>query len=222
MVKYIASSRNKKLSVIKDAFAGKGPFADKIKKSFRPTTFLCNSLGKPIYYEGTYSYEKHREAYERAKMWMPSVVGGKLIWKPNPNLRPFTRLFDAKPDLDIVQDELTPKPKTTHKTLWCRGMPPMQVGMIGEFKGQKAIVTGKGFKQTTRRKLVGIGDPENILFEPKEITMLGSYQEKIEKPTWTIQTKDATHEIYNNSRWFKRKNCIIKDFNPTVHLKKYL
>lgn len=222
MVKYKASSRNKKLSVIKDAFVGKGPFADIIKRTFRPTTFLCNSLGKPIYYEGEYDYKKHRQAYERAKMWMPSVVGGKLIWKPNPNIRPFTRLFDARPDLDLIEEELAPKPKTTHKTLWCRGMPPMQVGMIGEFKGETAIITGKSFKVTTKRKLVGIGDPENIMFEPKEIKMLGSYQEEVEKPTWIIQTKDATHEIYNNSRWFKRKNRIIKDFNPKVHLKKYL
>ena len=101
-------------------------------------------------------------------------------------------------------------------------MPPMQVGMIGEFKGETAIVTGKGFKVTTKRKLVGIGDPENIMFEPQKVHMLGSYQEEVEKPTWTIQTKDATHEIYNNSRWFKRKNMIIKDFNPKIHLKKYL
>ena len=132
------------------------------------------------------------------------------------------RLFNAKPNLDIIKDELTPKPQTTHKTLWCRGMPPVQVGMIGEFKGQKAIVTGKSFKITTKKKLIGIGDPENIMFEPKEVHMLGSYLEEVEKPTWTIQTKNGTHEIYNNSRWFKRKNCIIKDFNPKVHLKKYL
>ena len=153
---------------------------------------------------------------------MPSVVEGKLIWKSNPNLRPFTRLFDAKPDLDIIEEELAPKPEATHTTLWCRGMPPMQVGMIGEFKGETAIVTGKGFKVSTRRKLVGIGDPENIMFEPKEIKMLGSYQEEVKKPTWTIQTKSGTHEIYNNSRWFKRKNKVIQDFNPKVHLKKYL
>ena len=151
MVKYIESSRNKKLSVIRDAFNGKGPFADAIRKSFRPTTFLCNSVGKPIYYKGAYNYEKHREAYERAKMWMPSIVDDKLIWKPNPNLRPFSRLIDPRPDLDIIRDELAPKPKGTHKTLWCRGMPPMQVGMIGDFKGQKAIVTGKKFKLTTKR-----------------------------------------------------------------------
>ena len=222
MVKYKPSSRNKKLSVIRDAFLGKGPFAEDIKKSFRPTTFLCNSVGKPIYYEGKYDYEKHRQAYERAKLWMPSVVEGKLMWKANPNMKPFCRLFDAKPNLNIIQDELAPKPKTTHKTLWCRGMPPMQIGMIGEFKGETAIVVGKGFKTTTRRTLVGIGDPQNIMFEPKEVSMLGSYTEEVEKPTWTIQTKSGTHEIYNNSRWFKRKNKIIKDFNPKVHLKKYL
>ena len=222
MVKYIASSRNKNLSVVTDAFAGKGPFADTIRKTFRPTTFLCNSRGKPVYYEGEYDYEKHRQAYERAKRWMPSIVDGKLIWKPNPNLRPFRRLIDARPNLDIVDEEKTPKPSTTHTTLWYRGAPPMQVGMIGEFKGQKAIVTGKKFKVTTRRKLVGIGDPENLFLKPKEIHMLGSYREEIRKPTWTVQTKDATHEIYNNSRCFKRKNCIIKDFNPTIHLKKYL
>ena len=222
MVKYKASRRNKNLSVIKEAFLGRGPFAEDIKKSFRHTTFLCNSVGKPIYYEGEYDYKKHRQAHERAKLWMPSVVEGKLIWKANPNLRPFARLFDAKPDLDIIKDELAPKPETTHTTLWCRGMPPMQVGMIGEFKGETAIVTGKGFKRITRRKLVGIGDPENIMLKPREIKMLGSYQEEIQKPTWAIQTKSATHEIYNNSRWFKRKNKVIKDFNPKVHLKKYL
>lgn len=224
MVKFIPSSRNSKLSVIKDGFKGKGPFAIEIKKSFPKTKFLCNSKGKPIYYDGEYSYERHLKAYERAKLWMPSVVDGKLIWKQNPNMKPFRQLFDAKPNLNIVKDELRKKPPSTHRTLWNRGVPPMQVGMIGEFKGQTAIVTGKGFKKSTRRRVIGLGDPENLFLdlEQAKLDMLGVYREEVDKPTWTIETKEGTQEIYNNSRWFKRKNLVIMDFDPKKHLKKYL
>jgi len=224
MVKYIPSSRNKRISVIKDAFGGKGPFATKIKKSFPKTTFLCNSVGKPIYYDGAYSYTKHLEAYERAKMWMPSIVDGELCWKKNRNMKPFCRLFDAKPDLNIVDEELRTKPPSTHRTLWNRGVPPMQVGMVGEFKGETAIVTSKGFKTTKRRRVVGLGDPENIFLsaDAAAVELLGVYTEEVDKPTWTIETRAGTTEIFNNSRWFKRKNCIIQDFNPKKHLKKYL
>ena len=58
--------------------------------------------------------------------------------------------------------------------------------------------------------------------EDAEIDLLGAYTEETEKPTWTVQTATAVHVIYNNSRWFKRKNCIIKDFDPKIHIKKYL
>ena len=74
MVKHIPSSRNKHLSAIKEGFLGKGPYADDIKKSFARTKYLCNSLGKLVYYEGEYDYKQHKQAYERAKMWMPSIV----------------------------------------------------------------------------------------------------------------------------------------------------
>ena len=225
MVKLIPSSRNKKLSVIKQAFLGHGPFAADIRHKFSDTKFLCNSVGKPIYYEGQYSYTQHKKAYERAKLWMPSVSkDGSVEWKQNPNMKPFSRLLDAKPDLDLVDEEMFVKPQPTHRTLWNRGVPPMQIGMIGEFKGEKAIVTSKGFKTTKRRKLIGIGDPQNLFLsaEHADIEFLGAYTEETVKPTWTVQTSTGTHEIYNNSRWFKRKNCVIKDFDPDKHLKKYL
>jgi len=225
MVKLIPSSRNKKLSAIKDAFLGKGPFAADVRSKFPATKFLCNSHGKPIYYEGPYDYKSHRRAYERAKLWMPSVSNeGVVVWKQNPNMKPFGRLLDAKPDLDLVDEEMYVKPTATHRTLWNRGVPPMQIGMIGEFKGEKAIVTSKGFKSTKRRKLIGIGDPQNLFLaaENAELNFLGSYTEETKKPTWTVQTATATHVIYNNSRWFKRKNCVIKDFDPSKHIKKYL
>jgi hypothetical protein len=222
MVKYIPSSRNKKLSAIREGFKGQGPYAAEIKKSFPPTNFLCNSKGKLIYYEGEYSYEKHLRAYDRAKLWLPSIVDGKLLWKKNPFMKPFCRLFNAKPDLDIVNDELRKKPPSTHRTLWNGAVPPMQVGMIGEFKGEPAIVTDKGFKTSKRRRVIGIGDPENIFLRVKELNMLGIYTEEIQKPTWTIATSTGTREIYNNSRCFKRKNRVIQDFDPKKHLKKYL
>lgn len=219
MVKYIPSSRNKRLCAIKDALRGKGPFAAVIQKCFPDTTFLCNSKGKLVYYEGKYCYEKHVKAYERAKMWMPYIQDGKLCWKKNPKMKPFCRLIDAKPNLNIVVH----KPKSTHRTLWNKGIPPMQVGMIGELKGETAIVTGKGFKKGKRRRVVGIGDPENMFLSLKDATdMLGVYTEEIQKPTWTVETKKGKAEIYNNSRAFKRKNRIIRDFNPKKHLKKYL
>lgn len=224
MVKYKASSRNKKLSVIKDGFKGKGPHASEIKKSFPTTNYLCNSKGKLIYYNGEYSYEKHLLAYERAKLWLPSIVDGKLQWKKNPHMKPFCRLFNAKPDLNIVNDELMKKPPSTHRTLWNGSIPPMQVGMIGEFKGEKAIVTGKGFKTSKRRRVIGIGDPENLFLsaDKAELDMLGVYTEEIQKPTWTVTTSTGTHIVYNNSRWFKRKNLVIQDFDPKKHLEKYL
>ena len=109
MVKYIASRRNKKLSVIKEGFQGKGPYALEIQKSFPPTKFLCNSRGKLIYYEGEYNYEKHLRAYDRAKLWMPCIVDGKLTWKKNPLMKPFCRLFNAQPNLNLVKET----PKTT-------------------------------------------------------------------------------------------------------------
>lgn len=96
--------------------------------------------------------------------------------------------------------------------------------MVGEYKGKTAIVTGKGFTQGTKRKVIGIGDPENIFLSIKnaQIDMLGVYTQNIQKATWNIQTKQGTHNIQNNSRFFKRKNQIIQNFNPKQHLKKYL
>lgn len=223
MVKYIASRRNKKLSVIKEGFQGKGPYALEIQKSFPTTNFLCNSRGKLIYYEGEYNYEKHLRAYDRAKLWMPSIVDGKLTWKKNPLMKPFCRLFNAQPNLNLVKD-LPKKPPSTHRTLWNGDVPPMQVGMIGEFKGETAIVTDKGFKTSKRRRVIGLGDPENIFLsaDKAKLDMLGVYTEEIQKPTWTIVTRTGTHIIYNNSRWFKRKNRVIQDFDPKKHLEKYL
>ena len=95
MVKYIPSSRNKKLSAIIEGFKGKGPYASEIKKCFPTTKYLCNSKGKLIYYEGEYNYEKHKHAYNRAKLWLPCIVDGKLVWKKNPLMKPFCRLFNA-------------------------------------------------------------------------------------------------------------------------------
>jgi len=224
MVKYIPSSRNKKLSAIIEGFKGKGPYASEIKKCFPTTKYLCNSKGKLIYYEGEYNYEKHKHAYNRAKLWLPCIVDGKLVWKKNPLMKPFCRLFNAEPDLNIVNDELMKKPPSTHRTLWNGSIPPMQVGMIGEFKGETAIVTDKGFKTSKRRRVIGIGDPENIFLsaDKAELDMLGVYTEETQKPTWTIVTSTGTHIIYNNSRWFKRKNRVILNFDPKKHLKKYL
>ena len=225
MVKLVPSSRNKKLSVIKEGFKGRGPLAADIRSKFSATTFLCNSLGKPIYYEGPYKYAAHKRAYERAKLWMPIITKeGSVVWKQNPNMKPFSRLLDPPSDLNLVDEELYVKPTATHRTLWNRGAPPMQIGMIGEFKGEKAIVIDKGFKKTKRRKLIGIGDPQNLFLsaEDAEIDLLGAYTEETIKPTWVIQTTTAKHVIYNNSRWFKRKNCVIKDFDSEKHLKKYL
>ena len=224
MVKCRPSDRNKKLSAIKDGFRGKGPFASEIKKSFPKTTFLCNSLGKPIYYKGEYDYEKHRQAYNRAKMWMPTVVDGKIMWKANPKMKPLQRLFDAKPDLDIIESEGQPQLSGGHRNLWAGDLPPIQIGMIGEYNGEKAIVVDKGFKKSKRRRCVGIGDGGNVFksIDEASVEMLGVYFEEVEKATWIIQTKQGTHEICKNSRSFKRKNLVIRDFKPDVHLKKYL
>lgn len=224
MVKYRPSDRNKKLSAIKDGFRGKGPYASELKKIFHPTSFLCNSIGKPIWYEGKYDYDKHRKAYNRAKMWMPAIVDGKILWRQNPKMKPLQRLFDAKPDLNIIDLEGFPPLSGGHRNLWCGDLPPIQIGMIGEYNGEKAIVVDRGFKKSKRRKCVGIGDHGNIFksIEEASVDMLGVYFEEVDKPTWIVHTKDGRHEICKNSRSFKRKNLIIKDFNPDIHLKKYL
>lgn len=220
MVKHIPSSRNKHLSAIKEGFLGKGPYADDIKKSFVRTKYLCNSIGKLVYYEGEYDYKQHKQAYERAKMWMPSIVEGKIIWKANPKMKPFNRLFDTMPDLNIMHE--SQEQTHTHKTFWNKDIPPMQVGMIGEYKGEKAIVVDKGYKTSKRRKLIGIGDKDNLFLAPRQIDKLGSYTEVKEKPIWIVHTKDAKHEVCSGSRAFKRKNLVIKDFDKEKHLQKYL
>lgn len=224
MVKCRPSDRNKKLSAIKEGFRGKGPYASEMKKTFPPTTFLCNSIGKPIYYTGAYDYAKHIQAYNRAKMWMPSIVDGKILWKPNPKMKPLQRLFDAKPDLDIIESDGQPQLSSGHRNMWCGDLPPIQIGMIGEYMGEKAIVVGKGFKKTKRRKCVGIGDQGNMFTSVDEasVEMLGVYFEEVDKPIWIVQTKGGKHEICKNSRSFKRKNLVIKDFQPDIHLIKYL
>lgn len=224
MVKRIPSMRNKKLSAIKDGFRGTGPYASEIKKSFPNTTFLCNSLGIPIYYEGEYSYARHREAYNRAKMWMPKIVDGKVMWKPNPNMKPLQMLFDAKPDLDIIEADSRPQLSGMHHNVWCGDLPPIQVGMIGEYNGEKAIVVDKGLKKSRRRVRVGIGDRGNVFksIDEASVDMLGVYFDEMDKPTWVVQTKEGKHEICKNSRSFKRKNIVIRDFDPDIHIKKYL
>lgn len=223
MVKCRPSERNKSLSAIKDGFRGKGPYASEIKKLFPYTTFICNSIGKPIYYEGEYDYARHRQAHNRAKMWMPSIVDGKLVWKSNPNMKPLQRLFDAPPDLDIIETDC-PQLNSMYHSVWCGGMPPIQVGMIGEYKGEKAIVVDKGVKKSKRRLCVGIGDRGNVFksIDDAYVNMLGVYFEETDKPTWIVQTKKGRHEICRNSRSFKRKNIVIRDFDPDIHIKKYL
>jgi hypothetical protein len=224
MVKCRPSDRNKKLSAIKDGFRGKGPYASELNKSFQPTSFLCNSIGKPIWYEGKYDYGRHLKAYNRAKMWMPTIVDGKILWRQNPKMKPLQRLFGAQPDLDIIDSEGRPPLSGGHRNLWCGDLPPIQIGMIGEYNGEKAIVVDRGFKKSKRRKCVGIGDKGNIFksIDEASVDMLGVYFEEVDKPSWIVQTKVGRHEICKNSRSFKRKNLIIKGFNPDIHLKKYL
>lgn len=222
MVKCTPSARNKKLSVIKQGFEGKGPFAAEIQQCFPTTSFICNPIGTPICYEGEYDVEKHREAYERAKKWMPVLRNDKLFWDQSPYMKPFRRLFDAKPNLKVKTKRA--RVKSTHRTLWSNGLPPIQVGMIGEYKGHTAIVAAKSFKTTKRRRKVGIGDEGNVFYrlEDANVQMLGVYTDEELKPSWVVHTKEGQHEVYNNSRVFTRKNVIIKDFDPTIHLEKYL
>ena len=210
----------KYISAIKDGFQGKGPFASQIKKSFTNTTFLCNPVGKPIYYEGVYDYDRHKQAYHRAKMWMPYVANGKLMWRQHPRMKPLQRLFDAKPNLDIRHKQ---KP-CVHRNLWKGDMPPIQVGMIGEYKGEKAIVVDKTIKKSKQRKYVGIGDPGNIFLSLDEanVNTLGFHMQEVLKPTWIVETKQGQHEICKSSSHFKRTNIIIQNFNPSIHINKYL
>lgn len=224
MVKCRPSDRNKNLSAIKNGFGGNGPHANELKKSFPKTTFLCNSRGKPIWYEGEYDYKRHREAYNRAKMWMPSVVDGKILWRQNPKMKPLQRLFDAKPDLDIIESEGRAQLSGGHRNLWSGDLPPIQIGMIGEYNGERAIVVDRGFKKSKRRKCVGIGDQGNIFksIDEASVNMLGVYFEELDKPTWIVQTKEGRHEICKNSRSFRRNNLVIMDFKPDIHIKKYL
>ena len=124
MVKCRPSDRNKKLSAIKDGFRGKGPFASGKLRRASPRRHSYVTLLVSLYTTRESMTTRSIAKLTIEQMWMPTVVDGKILWKANPKMKPLQRLFDAKPDLDIIESEGQPQLSGGHHNLWAGDLPP--------------------------------------------------------------------------------------------------
>lgn len=216
----IPTTHANKLSVIRDAFKGKGPFAEQIRALFPPTDHVVDSVGDLVWVKGEYDPEKHRAAHNRAKMWMP-VIGNTLEWKQHPKMKPFRRRFNVEPNFRQIK---TQKKYVQRKCVntWQRGLPPAQIGMVGTYKGEKAVIVGERVKAFTMKRRIGIGDPGNVFMQAQPVRHLGTYKSKVHKEVWIIRTRKGISESVKTSNVFKRQNLVIPDLTCDKTVLKYI
>jgi hypothetical protein len=193
-----------------------------LERDFPPTDYVCNSDGLLIHFEGTYDVEKHREAWERSKKWLPLWVGDlKWVSKTRGSFKRITRIvpvtcFD-KPGMFTIRRNQTDE--------WYGGLPPTCIGMLGKCGGKNAVVVGQTLTSDIETQMVGIGD-NGCLFKDfksqNRVMHLGLTNIETKKKKWKIQTKRKVMFIADTSTRFKRSRRVIRDINRTDLIEKHL
>ena len=185
------------------------------RSEFPPTDFVCNSMGDLIHFDGPYDVSKHRQAYERAKKWI--YEDGR--WLSRPGMRPFFRLYPEHIDASKYQAF---KPRglrfeisERHEEGWTGGLPPMCVGMLGKYKGRRAVVVGREERVEMEERRIGIGDPE-CLFKDYEsenrVLHYGWTTLPCRRVYWKIMTPSGDVELPWGSTMFRRSTRVVGDF----------
>ncbi len=163
-----------------------GKLYDELRALFPHTTYVCNSKGELVYYEGKYNPEKHKAAYERSRYWLPLKDGDVLKWRARKDRVPFFRLFDPKPMSSfpgVVRKSGNAIKKNHNKG----GAPPLAKGQIVTYYGEEGIVLTPQEKIIQRKHLVGIGDPEcqfKNFGDNNELRLLGPRVTEVRKKQW--------------------------------------
>ena len=191
-------------------------------RDFPPTNYVCDSYGTLIHFDGTYDVEKHRQAWERSKKWIPWWNRGTLDWMPRARggfqrisglpRKLFEKTGSLQFHLEIPEDEP-----------WSNGLPPMQLGMLGVFKKQKAIVVERIERVAEENSVVGIGD-QGCFFKdflsPNRAYKLGKTCRTHKEIFWKIRTAQKDTVISAKSTRFTRSLNVVRDLNGdlTVYL----
>lgn len=174
--------------------------ARQVHEAFPHTDHLCNPQGELIWFEGEYSVEKHKAAYERSKKYLPVLKKGKLTWKPHRRRVKFYRLFSPQKMLEFPK-KIPKANKPKENTLL--------IGTVGTYEGKKAVVTQCHHKRYKRNTWVGIGDPECQFknFGDSKPLKLGPQSQAKEMTTWSVQTLQGTLRI--DARKFKATDQVV-------------
>ena len=184
------------------------------RKEFPPTDFVCNSMGDLIHFDGPYDEEKHKAAWERAKKWM--LVKGR--WVSKPGMRPFRRLYGVDPSKYRAferQRTFNFSSRVHHEEGWTGGLPPVCVGMLGTYKGKRAVVVGKEERVEMVECHIGIGDAE-CMFKDYEsenhIVHFGVKTLPTIRVYWKVMTPSCDVMLPRGSSVFHRSTRVVRNF----------
>ena len=174
--------------------------AKQLHAEFPHTDFLCNPKGELVWYQGEYSVEKHREAYERSKKYMPIYKKGKLTWKPHKARKPFYECF-SPPKMSEFPKKIPKKSTPKKKSLL--------IGTVGTYEGEKAVIVQAHCRKYRKNNWVGIGDLECQFknFGDSFPVKIGPQTQTIESIIWSAKTPKGTLRI--DERKFKETNQIV-------------